>query len=107
MATPPSANPLPYPARNRVHWANPEEIKPGLWLVEEGSGPKATTRGYCLVREKPNGKWFYIGRVTPPRYASVTLDVGWLDQRSWMLRAPETATGELIELLREIGRKHA
>jgi len=88
-------------ARRRRHWANPEEIHPGYWLVEEGSGPKATKRRLAIVRHDTYG-WTYSGHVEVyDTFAHLKL---WLPNRSWDITGPSS---ELCPMLTDLVRKYA
>jgi hypothetical protein len=99
MNTPPPNNPIRWAPQKRKHWANPQELKPRVWLVEEGSGPKATSRSLAVVRETPHG-WIYFGTITI-RYRMAKMEVPYQNLRSWRIEGPLDIIPELrAELLR-------
>lgn len=101
-ATPPETNPIRWAAQRRRHWANPTQIKPNIWLVEEGSGPRATVRRLAVVEKLPN-VWTYRGhcQVHTPDAAWLELNLG---RRSWKVFGP---SNELIPMLTELAEKYA
>lgn len=105
--TPPSTNPFRYCAMNAKHWRNPQEIKPGIWLVEECAGPKATTINVIVVKPDTNKQgWRYVATVNRPRYRVCTLAFTvWL--RSWKITAPADEQGKLVAQMLELVKEHA
>lgn len=105
--TPPERNPMGYAPQRRKHWADAQEIKPDLFSIMEGSGPKATTRDFSIVQRASTGHWRYVGTVSRPRYGHVTLEIGYLEGRSWKISGPEEDAPRLVAQLIEIAREYA
>lgn len=85
--TPPTDNPIRWHAQKRKHWANPREIKPGYWMVEEGSGPRASVRRLAIVRYYSSGNWHYEGFAQPYGQSYAALELN-LDTRHWKMGGP-------------------
>ena len=103
--TPPAANPIVYAALKRKHWRNPQEITPGNWLVEEGSGPRASARRLAIVSFQSGqyGGWRYRGHCDTRGSSYATLEL-WLDNWSWKINGP---ADKLVPMLTDLVREHA
>lgn len=103
MGSPPSSNPMRYCAQKRRHWANPVEIKPGYWQVEEGSGPRASVRRLAIVRYD-GAYWRYKGWVDVWAGGSRGQLQLWLADREWKITGPTAERIEqMVALVKEYG----
>lgn len=101
MTTPPEHNSIRRAAQRYKHWRGHEEIVPGYWLVEEGSGPKASKRRLAVIYYATFG-WAYAGFCeTWDERARLQL---WLKERSWELTGPAS---ELCPMLSELVKRYA
>jgi hypothetical protein len=103
MTPPPARNPSQYCAATAKVWRNPQEIKPGYWLVEQCSGPKATTVDMIIVKFDTKF-WREVASVYRPRYGVATFRFdAW--PWSWKITAPDQ--GDLVPQMLELVKKHA